>query len=174
MSLAPSCQLTFSLLRRPPSYPSQFCLTRRPSFIRTCSACALPMHGAFVRALGMVYHLQCFKCIVSTLVPLSPEPSLIVLIGSVPLSRPGFPPLPSLIARLAFMPPSDRLTTKLASLSYVELSFSPLLPHVGVGFHFAQGKRGVRPLRPKITVKPPVPYRKWVLSCPLRYGSRSD
>jgi hypothetical protein len=26
------------------------------------------MHGAFVRALGTVYHLQCFKCIVSTLV----------------------------------------------------------------------------------------------------------
>ena len=26
------------------------------------------MHGAFVRALGAVYHLQCFKCIVSTLV----------------------------------------------------------------------------------------------------------
>ena len=25
------------------------------------------MHGAFVRALGTVYHLQCFKCIVSTL-----------------------------------------------------------------------------------------------------------
>src|SRR5258708_34772031 len=26
------------------------------------------MHGAFVRALGTVYHLQCFKCIVSALV----------------------------------------------------------------------------------------------------------
>ena len=26
------------------------------------------MHGAFVRALGTVYHLQCFKCIVSSLV----------------------------------------------------------------------------------------------------------
>jgi LIM domain len=26
------------------------------------------MHGAFVRALGTVYHLQCFKCIVSTFV----------------------------------------------------------------------------------------------------------
>jgi hypothetical protein len=38
----------------------------------------------------------------------------------------------------------------------------------------SQGEHGVRPLRPKITVKPPVPYRKQVLSCPLRYGSQSD
>ncbi|KAI0272572.1 hypothetical protein BC834DRAFT_353587 [Gloeopeniophorella convolvens] len=28
-----------------------------------CSSCGLPMHGAFVRALGTVFHLQCFKCI---------------------------------------------------------------------------------------------------------------
>ena len=35
-------------------------------FTRTCSACALPMDGASVDALGTVYHLQCFKCIVSS------------------------------------------------------------------------------------------------------------
>jgi len=28
-----------------------------------CTGCRLPMHGAFVRALGTVYHLDCFKCI---------------------------------------------------------------------------------------------------------------
>ncbi|KAG9312979.1 hypothetical protein JVU11DRAFT_6416 [Chiua virens] len=27
-----------------------------------CSACGLPMQGAFVRALGTVFHLNCFKC----------------------------------------------------------------------------------------------------------------
>ncbi|EGN96591.1 hypothetical protein SERLA73DRAFT_170041 [Serpula lacrymans var. lacrymans S7.3] len=27
-----------------------------------CSACGNPMQGAFVRALGTVYHLNCFKC----------------------------------------------------------------------------------------------------------------
>ncbi|EKM81832.1 hypothetical protein AGABI1DRAFT_118900 [Agaricus bisporus var. burnettii JB137-S8] len=29
----------------------------------TCSACGKPMHGQFVRALGSVYHLDCFKCV---------------------------------------------------------------------------------------------------------------
>ncbi|KAF8263331.1 hypothetical protein EI94DRAFT_1741178 [Lactarius quietus] len=28
-----------------------------------CSACGLPIRGAFVRALGTIFHLQCFKCI---------------------------------------------------------------------------------------------------------------
>ncbi|KII87444.1 hypothetical protein PLICRDRAFT_113200 [Plicaturopsis crispa FD-325 SS-3] len=28
----------------------------------TCSACGKPMQGAFVRALGTVFHLNCFKC----------------------------------------------------------------------------------------------------------------
>lgn len=27
-----------------------------------CSACGLPMSGQFVRALGSVYHLDCFRC----------------------------------------------------------------------------------------------------------------
>lgn len=30
-----------------------------------CSACGLPMTGQFVRALGAVYHLDCFRCKVS-------------------------------------------------------------------------------------------------------------
>lgn len=34
-------------------------------FVRLCSACGRPLQGAFVRALGTVYHLQCFKCMVS-------------------------------------------------------------------------------------------------------------
>ena len=28
----------------------------------TCAACSQPLEGAFVRALGNVWHLQCFKC----------------------------------------------------------------------------------------------------------------
>ena len=28
----------------------------------TCVSCSLPLEGAFVRALGAVWHLQCFKC----------------------------------------------------------------------------------------------------------------
>ncbi|KAI5121611.1 hypothetical protein M0805_001143 [Coniferiporia weirii] len=28
----------------------------------TCAACSLPLEGAFVRALGNVWHLPCFKC----------------------------------------------------------------------------------------------------------------
>ena len=45
-------------------------LSNKMSFVsaRTCSACAIPMHGAFLWAHGTVYHLQCFRCIVSTLV----------------------------------------------------------------------------------------------------------
>lgn len=35
-----------------------------PSFTRTCTACGKAMAGAFVRALGAVYHLNCFKCLV--------------------------------------------------------------------------------------------------------------
>ena len=31
----------------------------------TCAACSLPLEGAFVRALGNVWHLNCFKCKVS-------------------------------------------------------------------------------------------------------------
>ncbi|KAI9464264.1 hypothetical protein F5148DRAFT_187508 [Russula earlei] len=45
--------------RPPPSATSASSAT----LVSSCSACALPMHGAFVRALGTVYHLQCFKCI---------------------------------------------------------------------------------------------------------------
>ncbi|KAN0105107.1 RhoGAP domain containing protein [Russula decolorans] len=45
--------------RPPPSVTSASSAT----LVSTCSACALPMHGAFVRALSTVYHLQCFKCI---------------------------------------------------------------------------------------------------------------
>ena len=30
----------------------------------TCSACGKPMQGPFVRALGAVFHLNCFKCMV--------------------------------------------------------------------------------------------------------------
>ena len=33
-----------------------------------CSACGLPMSGQFVRALGSVYHLDCFRCRVSDVV----------------------------------------------------------------------------------------------------------
>jgi hypothetical protein len=52
-------------LSPPPLYTSQTCLTKAiVASPRTCSACLLPMHGAFVRALSTVFHLQCFKCIV--------------------------------------------------------------------------------------------------------------
>jgi len=34
---------------------------------RQCMACSLPIHGAFARAFGTAYHIQCFKCIVSTI-----------------------------------------------------------------------------------------------------------
>lgn len=32
-----------------------------------CAKCGLPMTGQFVRALGTVYHLDCFRCQVSFL-----------------------------------------------------------------------------------------------------------
>jgi hypothetical protein len=38
-----------------------------PSAPTTCAACSQPLEGAFVRALGNVWHLQCFKCKVSSL-----------------------------------------------------------------------------------------------------------
>lgn len=31
---------------------------------QSCAACGLPMTGQFVRALGGVYHLDCFRCAV--------------------------------------------------------------------------------------------------------------
>ena len=31
---------------------------------RLCSACGIPMQGAFVRALGTVFHMRCFTCMV--------------------------------------------------------------------------------------------------------------
>lgn len=34
---------------------------------RQCMACRLPIHGAFARAFTTAYHIQCFKCIVSTI-----------------------------------------------------------------------------------------------------------
>lgn len=38
----------------------------KPNYLlcRSCSACGKTMQGAFVRALGAVYHLNCFKCMV--------------------------------------------------------------------------------------------------------------
>ncbi|TDL24068.1 RhoGAP-domain-containing protein [Rickenella mellea] len=36
--------------------------TSNPSPSTVCSSCSLPLEGAFVRALGNVWHLQCFKC----------------------------------------------------------------------------------------------------------------
>jgi len=33
-------------------------------FHRICSACGKAMQGQFVRALGTVFHLNCFKCMV--------------------------------------------------------------------------------------------------------------
>ncbi|EJD08197.1 uncharacterized protein FOMMEDRAFT_16660 [Fomitiporia mediterranea MF3/22] len=33
-----------------------------PSATTVCMACSLPMEGAFVRALGNVWHLPCFRC----------------------------------------------------------------------------------------------------------------
>lgn len=32
----------------------------------TCAKCDLPMTGQFVRALGTVYHLDCFRCLVGS------------------------------------------------------------------------------------------------------------
>jgi hypothetical protein len=40
------------------------CMIMFSSLSRACYACAKPMHGPFVRALGSVYHLNCFKCLV--------------------------------------------------------------------------------------------------------------
>lgn len=34
---------------------------------QVCSTCGLPMTGQFVRALGTVYHLDCFRCKVSAM-----------------------------------------------------------------------------------------------------------
>ena len=38
---------------------------------RACYACGKPMQGPFVRALGAVYHLNCFKCLVCYSIALS-------------------------------------------------------------------------------------------------------
>jgi hypothetical protein len=60
----------------------QFELTR--FFCRTCSACGKNMQGAFVRALGTVFHLNCFKCMVhpssGTLIGLN-DTDLLFMIG---------------------------------------------------------------------------------------------
>lgn len=45
----------------PPSSPTAAVLPQ------ACSACGLPVTGQFVRALGTVYHLDCFRCKVSHL-----------------------------------------------------------------------------------------------------------
>jgi hypothetical protein len=34
------------------------------SLFRICSACGKPIEDAFVRALGVAFHLRCFKCMV--------------------------------------------------------------------------------------------------------------
>lgn len=36
-----------------------------------CDACGKPMSGQFVRALGVVFHLDCFRCRVSRIIPRS-------------------------------------------------------------------------------------------------------
>lgn len=69
-----------SLLRKSPpldlKHPPAACRPRSVQFLssrrrlilslgRPCAACGKAMQGAFVRALGAVYHLQCFKCMVS-------------------------------------------------------------------------------------------------------------
>lgn len=38
-------------------------------FLRNCSACGKAMQGPFVRALGTVFHLNCFKCMVRVFCP---------------------------------------------------------------------------------------------------------
>lgn len=43
--------------------PTSGTATRRRD--QACAACGKPMSGQFVRALGTVYHLDCFKCRVS-------------------------------------------------------------------------------------------------------------
>jgi len=49
-------------------YHSRLTLPVYPSY-RTCSSCGQPMQGAFVRALGTVFHLNCFKCMVGISLP---------------------------------------------------------------------------------------------------------
>ncbi|KAH9074724.1 hypothetical protein EDB83DRAFT_2504885 [Lactarius deliciosus] len=64
-----SSEYSASVSSQPPSHLADNRLTpsvlssSSATLVSLCSACGLPMHGAFVRALGTVFHLQCFKCI---------------------------------------------------------------------------------------------------------------
>ncbi|KAL1686420.1 hypothetical protein GGG16DRAFT_96883 [Schizophyllum commune] len=49
-----------SSMKPPPTAPSSVASSSLAS--TSCSACGKPMQGPFVRALGTVFHLNCFKC----------------------------------------------------------------------------------------------------------------
>ena len=75
----------------------------------TCAKCDLPMTGQFVRALGTVYHLDCFRCLVgSSLSPLIFENEIIdfILIRNRTVTRSS--PPNSFLSSLP-MVPDDRL-----------------------------------------------------------------
>lgn len=59
----------------------------------TCAACSLPLDGAFVRALGNVWHLGCFKCKVRfiryDMNTVADLPSRTVILSSHPSSSPS-------------------------------------------------------------------------------------
>ncbi|KAF8273215.1 hypothetical protein EI94DRAFT_1716604 [Lactarius quietus] len=57
-----SSQPTSNLADNRPA-PSIYTSSSSATLVSLCSSCGLIMHGAFVRALGTVFHLQCFKCI---------------------------------------------------------------------------------------------------------------
>lgn len=44
--------------------------TRVQPALRTCFGCSKPLNGKYVRALGHVYHLECFNCKVSHALPI--------------------------------------------------------------------------------------------------------
>jgi hypothetical protein len=68
----PSAQASTStsqqrLQNRPPQHQLSSSSSKEKSARRdqTCDACGKPMTGQFVRALGVVFHLDCFRCRVS-------------------------------------------------------------------------------------------------------------
>lgn len=54
-----------------------------PKSTRTCAKCLDPLTGQFVRALGGTYHLDCFKCRVSTAPPYKDSWPEFANIGSI-------------------------------------------------------------------------------------------
>lgn len=126
------------------------CLTSH-SRRRTCSACGKVMQGAFVRALGAVYHLNCFKCMVNRHYTLPVAFSQTSFIGLryccgfkvLPHRRPGWQATSSVRARLlpASQPDLCEVWTGVAWKLYNCMQYVCTPFHVGICSSLYAGKK---------------------------------